>query len=303
VKKILVIGFGRMGITHTAHINGYYLGDCDIDVYDPGAVFQFLSYFKVRNNLRFLREIPKEGKYDAVYITSPPKAHFDNLIRSYGLSNAFFIEKPLMIPPEQLRTTDKSIMCGYVLRNNPCVQKLKELLLGKRNLVITVKVESNLGYNLGDDWRFDLSRGGGCINELGSHALNLALIFRESPVSGNDLEVRNINVAEFDVSIVGDVILNVSGDWNKKVRKTVYTIRAGNAEIDLFTDLQSLSGTFLGEEFSWSPRQEELSVGYYMRGIDFALQSDNFLEGNILEKDLNDALITDNLLTDIVKNA
>lgn len=307
MKKFLILGFGRMGITHLAHINGYYSSNCSFDVYDPNRLFRLMSFFKLRKNISFLKDLPKPNvKYDGVIITSPPKFHSINFKDTLSLSSNFFIEKPLQIEPSLhrcIKDNKVSIYCGYVLRSNPCIEFLKDIFSSVVDPEVKVSVLSNLGQDVADDWRFDLTRGGGCLNELGSHAVNLSLLF--SGVITPDQPVKhsiNLSVGSFDLSLNSSVPTSVSGDWNTNVRKTMYKVEITGKDTKLVCDLQSVEGNLNGKPLSWSPRKGPLEVGFYIRGIDFAQQCSNWLESNYDEADFEHAILTDSILEDTINN-
>lgn len=309
MKKFLILGFGRMGITHLAHINGELAGHCHFDIFDPSWHFKLASYFNVRKNIKFVRHIP-DTKYDGILITSPPKFHSINFRDTLHLSDNFFIEKPLTLSADDIalaRTHKKHIYCGYVLRKNPCIQYLQNLSQGANNLSVNVEVLSNLGQDETDDWRFDIKKGGGCINELGSHAINLALCFadmKETDEAKNKVrDVHHIDVGTFSVDLNSNNPVKVHGDWNTTVRKTVYKLTIKNERMNITTDLQNVYGEIDGKQVSWSPREDSLSVGFYVRGIDFALQSQLWLRQEISTKDLTDSVFTDDILSEVVTHA
>jgi hypothetical protein len=306
VKRFLILGFGRMGITHLAHINGLYSGNCSFEIYDPSAVFRLLSYFKLRKNISFLRAIPQHSdKYDGVIITSPPNYHYQNFMETLKLSNNFFIEKPLSFDSMNLSEIDQdiSIYCGYVLRNNPCIEYLRSVIKNNDNFDISVDVKSNLGADVVDDWRYDIKKGGGCINELGSHAVNLALCFTRDLDLKDPLHLVNeLTVGEFDIQLNSTNKVLIKGDWNTDVRKTMYSLKVSGENTLLETDLQSVKGIYNGEEVDWSPRMSPCSVGFYIRGIDFAMQTSKWLKGSFTNEDLKHAHITDQLLKGVIKH-
>lgn len=307
MKRFLIVGFGRMGITHLAHINGILAGNCRFDVFDPSVVFKAASLFRIRENIRFLRKIPNSGIYDGIVITSPPGAHSANFRDAKNLSSTFFIEKPLTLKDADLQSIaneNKQVMCGYVLRYNPCILYLGKLIRGKPPVSVEISVKSNLGLQDGDDWRFDLQRGGGCINELGSHAINLGLALL--PDTDGILEsvvVDELSVPSFQLLAKGPIDLTVHGDWNEDVRKTTYAVKVAGKGYALISDLQSVSGEFEGRSIGWSPHKEVLNVGYYMRGADFALQAQDFVLGTFDADALSDAVLTDRILERALANA
>ncbi len=306
MKYFLVLGFGRMGITHLAHINGYFSGEAKFDIYDPSFVFRVASYFSVRKNFNFIRRLPLKGKYDAVFITSPPEAHSQNFNSCFDLSNTFFIEKPLVLTDKDIDNAvdaKKKIYCGYVLRHNPCVRKICELF-GDEVEEVKVRVASNLGLNPGEDWRFDLSKRGGCLNELGSHAINLALSFASQPtVSSGGLFVDHVDSGKFSLTMGVRPRLRIEGDWNIDVRKTTYSVSVNSPRGEIHSDFQSVWGNIEGKPISWSPREAALDVGFYLRGVDFALQNERFLTSESTSKDLLDAVYTDKIIQEVMESA
>lgn len=295
-----------MGITHLAHINGELAGDCDFEIYDPSWYFKLASLFRVRKNIRFLRSIP-DKKYDGVIITSPPKFHSLNFRETLAMSNKFFIEKPLMLTSDDIakaKVNNKQLYCGYVLRKNPCIQYLENLVADEQNLRVEVEVLSNLGQDPTDDWRFDIHRGGGCINELGSHAINLALKFTNLKSDEKLVkQVHHLDVGTFSLDLNSSNSVKVTGDWNTRVRKTMYKLTVSNERLKLSTDLQYINGHIDGSAYEWSPRKAPLSVGFYIRGTDFAQQSQLWLSGDISNDELDDAMSTDNILREVIDNA
>lgn len=296
-----------MGITHFAHLNGLMSGGCHFDVLDNSPLFKIASYFGVRENIRFLRTIPKGAEYDLVVVATPPSAHNENLKQVWELSDSFFVEKPLRVSRDVLslvRDSDKQLMCGYVLRSNPCVQKLKMLTREAQPSFIRVEVKSNLGKAPGQDWRFDLAKGGGCLNELGSHVVNLGLnLARPDSDISKHLAIDEISVGAFSFTSSSNQNLQFSGDWNCDVRKTTYEIVVRDSDSELRSDLQSVVGVLRGKPYRWSPREEPLTVGYYMRGIDFALQAQHILSRSYSDEAITDAFETDSILDMVLERA
>lgn len=305
MKKFLILGFGRMGITHYAHINGALHGDCFFEIFDPSVHFKLASFFNIRKKVKFLRKMPKTTKYDAVIVTSPPHAHEVNLDSALELSDMFFVEKPLSLSRTLLdsaKEKGKKLYCGYVLRNNPCIEYLSRNFTKELGFKVDVNVLSNLGKDETSDWRFDLKRGGGCLNELGSHAINLALLFKRNN-EVPEVIVNRLDVGEFDINLENSGDINITGDWNTDVRKTMYSLRIKNDNIDVMTDLQKVTGTISGQAFEWSPREEALDVGFYIRGVDFAAQNESWLSGDAATSlNLSDAQTTDFIISEALKN-
>ena len=62
--------------------------------------------------IRVITDISEDDRYDAVFITNPTSLHYQTVTEYQGLSDAFFIEKPVFTTGEE----DISMFCGTAKR-------------------------------------------------------------------------------------------------------------------------------------------------------------------------------------------
>ena len=89
----------------------------------------------------------------------------------------------------------------------------------------------------------------------------------------------------------------LTGNWCSDVRKSMYQVRIVSKDTTYYSDLQYIESE---NGYYFNPRQITSVLPYYMRGLDFALQSKDFLEGSIDENDFDDALTTDKLMAKVL---
>ena len=95
IKKVAIIGFGRMGITHYSIINSHPNISVESVVETSSFVTDFLKkYTKVKtfNNYNILF---KETKPDAIIVCTPPSHHYSILKLAAKNRIHVFCEKPL----------------------------------------------------------------------------------------------------------------------------------------------------------------------------------------------------------------
>ena len=184
--KGAVIGFGKMGLAHTAIINSFSNSKI-IAVTDESKLInkgfnQFIESINFySNHLNML----KNEKIDFVFITTPPNTHVPLALDCLKYNKHFFIEKPLSIDSEtalplikKLNDSDNLVsMVGYMMRFVPSFLKGKEIIdegiLGKIfNFNSTIYV-SQL-FKKGKGWRYNKKiSGGGVINSQAAHLVDL----------------------------------------------------------------------------------------------------------------------------------
>ncbi|MDC1296934.1 Gfo/Idh/MocA family oxidoreductase [Octadecabacter sp.] len=293
-------GLGRMGITHLSHTQGYMLSkglNCKFDIIDPSL--KTMRFRPIRKNINIIgrSSIHDITDYDYAFITSPPNRHNENLREAIKVSKKIFIEKPAVIAVETKQQItenfpDRKIYVGYVLRKNLCVQKLKDLCNQLDDYEIHIDLQSNIGLNEVSGWRSKLSSGGGCFNEFGSHVINLFQYLSVKTIGAvNPIVMED---SRFDIDTGQG---RLTGNWCSDVRKSMYHVRIVSKDTTYYSDLQYIESE---NGYYFNPRQLTSVLPYYMRGLDFALQSKDFLEGSIDENDFYDALTTDTLMAKVL---
>lgn len=295
--KALLIGAGRMGLTHMAQLN--LLTDFTIQwtVVEPSfAVRRGLDFFLPDDMLDKIVGDPGavKGDFDLAVICSPTMHHQRGWEQFRGRVGRFFIEKPLRVAEP-----DENILCGYVMLHHPLQRRFTERVAGQAvEYRLTLRANTILGPN--DGWRGRRASGGGVINEFGSHLLSL-LVDLAGPIAHLQLdEGRTIHsvdvpdIARLSGRSVSGLPFSLLLDWtDADVRKPNYALSA------VMADGRSISHDFYelvdGEE-KLSIAALESACGVYLRGIEFTEQARFFLAQDRYPHELAVAVEVDRLL-------
>ncbi|MFH0709187.1 MAG: Gfo/Idh/MocA family oxidoreductase [Pseudomonadota bacterium] len=334
MKKIALIGIGKMGMSHLAIANQ----TPGIEVVAVVDTSKTLLRF-VEKNTRFkcfsdYKKMIEEIELDGVMVLVPNAFHFD--IAKYCIEKGInvFVEKPFTLSYEDSQTLvnlakEKNVkgQVGYVNRFNPVFEKVKKLL--EKDIIGDVTNYINrmtggviLKENKG--WRNDYTKGGGCLFDYGPHCFDLSTYF-----FGTDVKVQSSVLKKVFSSSVDDIVYSTLLHNNKilginyinwsdsSVRKATNSIEivgtkgkmtASKYEISIFLIEDNSE---LGFEKGWNQiyvTDESTNVAYYLRGEDFSRQLSEFsklLNGEINESrsTLHSASITDKLLEETKKLA
>lgn len=332
MKKIALIGIGKMGLSHLAIANQ-----------TPGIeVVAICDTSKpllraIEKNTKFVgytdyKKLIKENQLDGVMILVPNSFHYEITKYCIELGIHVFIEKPFT-----LNYNDSKFLVdlaekhnvkgqvGYVNRFNPIFQRVKKLLeqnvIGEiNNYVNTMTGGVILKENKG--WRNDYSKGGGCLFDYGPHCFDLStFLFGTEVVVQSSVLKKVFSNAVDDVvyatlihknSIIGFNYINWS---DSSVRKATNSIEIIGSKGKISASKQELS-VFLTEANpelnlakGWNQiyvTDENTDIPYYLRGEDFSRQLIEFsdlINGKINESSstLYSASITDKLLEETKK--
>jgi predicted dehydrogenase len=271
-RNLVVIGWGRMGVTHTAIINGLYPKAFDFIIVEPNKIVSRITLKTLGYNI--VSDLDEIVLADAiVLITTPPSVHSvlcENVL-SRG-ARSVFVEKPFGLFDKRVND-DSRISAGYVLRFSEVVQKLKSLIQQEGCTKISLDYSSHTLTKPPKGWRN--SEYGGVINEMGSHLIDLILYLG----GGQEFKVLNSTIQSVisDVDdivkvkgILGDMEVELSLNWvNPNYRKPVWSGFIETSKRTVRFDQQSVDGGF-----------NVASVDYYVRGRDFSLQMKHFIEND-----------------------
>lgn len=270
--KIIVIGWGRMGVTHASIINGLYPSSFEFILVEPDKKVsritqKTLGYTVVSN----INEVNVQNA--VVLITTPPSIHSllcDNVL-SRGASSVF-VEKPFGLFDKRV-SDDPRISVGYVLRFSEVVQQLKSIIRKDGCSKISLDYSSHTLTKPPKGWRN--TEYGGVLNEMGSHLIDLMLYLG----GGQEFKVLSSSVqsviSEVDdivsvKGILGDIEVELSLNWvNSDYRKPVWSGYVETSQRTVRFDQQSIDEGF-----------EAAAVDYYVRGRDFSLQMKHFVEND-----------------------
>jgi len=272
MNKLVIIGWGRMGMTHASIINGLYPNKFEVIIVEPNKRIRLLT--RASLGYKVVSDVSKVTLSDAlVLITTPPFLHrqLTNVVLSQGVKSVF-VEKPFGLHDKIVENNSK-ISVGYVLRFTEVAQKLKKLINEEGCIGITLDYSSNTLTKPPKGWRN--SKYGGVLNEMGSHLIDLLMYLTDA----HDFRIQESKI----MSVISDVddIVSVKGliggalfelnlNWvNKNYRKPVWSGVIETTKQKVNFDQQSIDGGFIPNE-----------VDYYVRGREFSMQMQHFIESD-----------------------
>ncbi|MDG1849886.1 MAG: Gfo/Idh/MocA family oxidoreductase [Flavobacteriales bacterium] len=306
--KILIYGFGRMGLTHFSILNGLY-PKLKFYIVEPNKIFRKIveknikaKFYKDDSNL-------KEA-FDLTLITTPPSIHLMLLKNSINRGDKkIFIEKPFGGHTNiNYDLSANKIYIGYVLRFNPCIQWVKKHINPEEINSIHGQYLSNTIEKKPSGWRNGPFSG--VLNEMGSHVIDLIQYITEA----NEMDVTS-SIKESVVSDVDDIVdatlktkngvsVSMYFNWVKKdVRKPVFSIEIEKKDgLKYFVDQQQIKeydkNGVLINRLSVADLAE--AVPYYLRGIDFTKQMTDLMDEGSIMANINDAIGVNMLMNKIL---
>jgi len=305
--KIGFIGLGRMGITHLSIINSNPKVNVT-SVCDPSKVINlfFKKYFENIKLYSEFEELIEKENPDGVIVSTPPNFHFKIVKICLEKGIHCFVEKPFTLSYEESKELSelagyKKVVnqVGYVNRFNDIFVNAKALIeggvIGK---VIRFKSEM-FSYTIskedkGEGWRANLETGGGCLNEMASHAIDLVnyLVGVPAMVSGSVLnKVYSQNVEDivsttfkYNEDLAGTLYVN----WcDPSFRKPANKIEIFGKEGKILVDQHDLK-IFLknpNKTFNFKKGWNTVyitdifnNVPFYVRGNEFTSQLYHFID-------------------------
>ena len=310
--KILIYGFGRMGLTHFSILNGLN-PDLDFSVIEPNKILRKILQKNI--NAKFYADDSSlKQAFDITLITTPPSIHLQLLEKSINRGDKkIFVEKPfggytntnLNNIPES-----NSIHIGYVLRFNPCIQWFKTNINPLDIKSIHGQYLSNTIEKKPTGWRNGSFSG--VLNEMGSHVIDLIQY-----IVGNDqMEVLSSkkesivsdidDIVEATLKTKNDISISMYFNWVKKdIRKPVFGIEIQMKDGSKYSiDQQQINKYSSTGDFIEKVAVTDLAkpVPFYLRGVDFTDQMLDLLGDNKIMASINDALAVNTLMEKILNN-
>ena len=310
--RILIYGFGRMGLTHFSILNSLN-SEIEFSVIEPSKILR--AILKKNINAKFYADDSTlKEPFDITLITTPPFAHLQLLEKSKKRGDKkIFIEKPFggytnINIKNGLELNSVSI--GYVLRFNPCIQWIKANINPQDIKSIHGQYLSNTIEKKPIGWRNGAFSG--VLNEMGSHVIDLMQYIigisqmdvisskKESIVSDVD------DVVEASLKTKNDISISIYLNWVKKdVRKPVFGIDIEMKNgIKYSIDQQQINKYNADGEFIEKVAVTGLAkaVPFYLRGVDFTDQMLNLLGDQKIMASLNDALAVNKTMEKILNH-
>ena len=310
LKNILLYGFGRMGLTHFAILNGLR-PDLHFSVLETNKKMVAILRKNFPNVLFYTDEDKLPTKpYDLTLITTPPFIHKQLLSKVAERGDKrIFVEKPFGGHlNNSLDTILENVFIGYVLRFNPCVQWVKENISQKD--IVKAKGQY-LSYTLDKKpkgWRN--GEYSGVLNEMGSHILDL-LNYLVDLDGYKVLQATKKSVVS-DVDDIVDAKLQVEGkeielylNWvNKDIRKPVFGVELElrNGQ-HIFIDQQIIRISEKGKIVKQiSVTDLGATVPFYLRGVDFTKQMEDLMDSANTMCTMDEALKVNQIIKDILNS-
>ena len=310
--KILIYGFGRMGLTHFSILKGLN-PELKFSIIEPNKILRLI--LKKNIDAKFYSDDSGlNDAFDITLITTPPSIHLELFNKSIKRGDKkIFIEKPFGGHSNidfDNTFNFKQLYIGYVLRFNPCIQWVKSNISAENIHSIHGQYLSNTIESKPKGWRN--GRFSGVLNEMGSHVIDLLQYIIET----NEMDVQT-SKKESIISDVDDIVeatlktknnleVSIYLNWVKKeIRKPVFGIDIKLKDgSKYFIDQQqikkySASGEYLSKLTITDLAQ---TVPFYLRGVDFTNQMKSLLgDGKEMAK-LDDALGVNIIMNKILKH-
>jgi predicted dehydrogenase len=344
VKKLKggIIGLGRMGITHLGILNTHpdveIVCVCEESNYIAG-IFKEVKKINVYSDYR---KMLSNEELDFIVISTPVRTHYEIIKEAINKNIHIFCEKPFTYTLEEGKALIEALdlknqtlpspivnQIGYVNRYNPVFSYVKSLLdnnvIGK---ITDYSYEINgavVVKELGSIWRAKKESGGGSLLELGTHAINLLIWYFGFPkevvgsvkkkIYSSEVEDLVHAILIFENGITGWISSNWSDETLRKVTEKFEINGLGGKIIVtrqfLKIYLKSEYAGNLNLKKGWNTIYiTDIShpVRFYLRGYEFTLQLDDFIN-SIIEKKGNyrsnfkSGLDTDRVIHMINQNA
>jgi predicted dehydrogenase len=328
--KGVVIGFGRMGITHFAILNSR--PDLQIcAICDPSAFLRsnVQRYLGTHTDADY-RSAIDDLRPDFAIVATPSHLHAESV--RYALEHGLhvFVEKPFCVSTiegRELVDLARRQACvnqvGYVLRFNDVIREVKKLLdPGVISTAIRYRIDMNSPTVLRGakgTWRFKRGGGGGCLSDLASHAIDLACYLFGSPEHVLSAVLQRIHSQEVEDAVLATfshktgACGTVGVNWSDpSVRKPTLRIEAVGRDWKITADLHEYRVYFHnhcpvnGFKRGWNTRFITdcfRPVQMYVRGYEFSAQLHHFIDciksGSSSQCSFQDGLQTDVLIRSI----
>lgn len=308
MKKVVIYGFGRMGLTHYAILN-QLIENADFVFVDPDSRVNYFAKRNLKarivNNDKVLNE-----PFDYALVCTPPMFHIpilEKCIKS-GIPN-IFVEKPFGGVNDDFShivSSSEHISVGYVLRFNPIINWVKEFV----DIAKVAKVEgfyfSNTIEKKPKGWRNGLYSG--VTNEVGAHIIDLCVfLFGLSNPSLINKRLDSV-ISDVDDILIANLVDNsihyhLHFDWvNKYYRKPIFKFEVTMHDGTLLKFDQQKVEYFCNGQIVNKISSVDLAhkVPYYLRGIDFTNQMQDFIGYKETIATVSDAMITRNLIKTLI---
>lgn len=301
--SILVIGGGKMGMSHLA-LASRYVGKSGVALCEQKRLtrllFGRLGYRAFASVDAAAAALPK---LDGILIATPTPSHAALAEWAIARGIPFFVEKPLTLNVTRSAQLVKTAAAagvpaqvGFVLRYVATFQHLRRLVAGGRLGRLQGYVASMRGNVVGKplpetSWQGDFRRGGGCLNEYGPHIIDLCR-FIFGPVGDlGEVRMEQVHSTRADDRIFADwqhldgPPARLEVDWcDPSKRKSVIEFRLSSDYAELRADNSGVEITWhegapldAAERAALAITPAPCNIGFFLRGEEFSLELEAFL--------------------------
>jgi predicted dehydrogenase len=307
-----IIGLGRMGLTHLAILNSHPLVG-KLSVVESSPCFGKA----VEKNLGLtyypsLEELFRQSAPDFLVVATPTSSHYAIVTAALEKGIHTFIEKPLSTSAADsaslLRLANSRqvvTQVGYVNRFNEIFQAVRRLVQSEElgaPTHVSCEIRSPMVIKTtGSSWRSKQTEGGGCLNDMAAHGIDLLnfLVGPPGSVIGASLQSLVSNGVEDRV----DVLLAYKGftgslhvNWSDpSCRKPAYRVSIDISQGRIVCDHHAYKvfrrmPRVHADASEWSTvyiTEIAKPVRMYVRGNEFTRQIDYFIDNIVLKRTEN----------------
>ncbi len=303
--KAVIIGLGKMGLSHCAIVNAHpgvtLVGVCDTSAFVLEA---FKKYSSIHCYTDYNKMIEAEQP-DCLFVATPTKFHYEIVKVALNKGIHVFCEKPFCISAEQgselVEMAKKKNLVNQIGYHNHFIGtfwEMKRLL--KSNLIGDIYHFTGEAYgpvvtrDKSGSWRSNREEGGGCLYDYASHVINLIQELIGKPVKASGTLLKSIYSKGVEDAVYTNLVLEnglsgqLSVNWSDDTFRKMFTSltvigKMGKIICDA-TELKIYLKQDAPEEKmtkGWNIRYITdlcIPVNFYLRGEEYSAQIDYFID-------------------------
>ena len=308
--RVLIYGFGRMGLTHFAILNSI-AAEIEFTIIEPNKILRMILKRNIRSKI-LVSDASLKDPFDITIITTPPFVHNELLNKSIERGDKkIFVEKPFggHTNLNGIRGSDSNLVgVGYVLRFNPCIQWVKANIDPRDIKSIHGQYLSNTIEKKPTGWRNGSFSG--VLNEMGSHIIDLIqYIIGTSEMAVLSAKTESVitdvdDIVEASLRAKTETLVSIYLNWVKKdVRKPVFGIDIFmKSGIQYAIDQQQINKYSVDKDLIEKISVVDLAkdIPFYLRGVDFSEQMVDLVGNQDIMATANDALGVNGIMSEIL---
>lgn len=322
MKKIAIIGLGKMGLLHASLLNTMHEVELVALCEKSGLVRRFAR--NIVAGIPMVNSVDKLSGFniDAVYITTPPSSHHAIIdqVLAQGICRNIFVEKPLANSAnesEYLESLparlgiDSINMVGYNRRFSVTLKKAREIIEGG-SLGEPISFEA---YALSSDFQSEddgrRHGRGSVIKDLASHAIDLVIWYVGSVSVESIVSSRLSNSGTIDSAVIQVVTGKglqgqIKASWVESDYRLpeIGFIMKGNKGLTLVANEDALElRSDNGERKVWYRHDLDDTANFLLGGADYLREDEAFIDAissrEAVEPNFSTALRVDEIIHNV----